>query len=129
MTWQKVELDTKEIEKQIEEQTGVPVLVEEVSESRVEKLKQIFNEAQERKKRGRPAKDKLSSSDPVNSPAHYTDGGIETIDYIEAKNLNYHLGNVVKYVSRAGKKGEILQDLEKAMWYLTREIERLKAQQ
>lgn len=64
-------------------------------------------------------------SDPVNHPDHYKDGGIETIDYIEAKELNYHLGNVVKYVSRAGKKGSKLQDLQKAQWYLTREINRV----
>lgn len=42
--------------------------------------------------------------DLVNHPEHYTDGGIETIDFIEAKELNFHLGNAVKYISRAGKK-------------------------
>ena len=47
-------------------------------------------------------KEKLFS-DIVNSPAHYTYGGIETIDFIEAKQLSYHCGNVIKYVSRAGK--------------------------
>ena len=60
--------------------------------------------------------------DEVNQPAHYTSGGIETIDFIEAKQLGYNLGNVVKYVSRAGKKGSRLQDLQKAQWYLAREI-------
>ena len=64
--------------------------------------------------------------DQVNSPAHYTDGGIQTIDFIEAKGLNFHLGNVVKYISRAGKKGDNLEDLLKAQWYLNREIERLQ---
>lgn len=64
--------------------------------------------------------------DPVHSPAHYTDGGVETIDFIEAKGLGYHLGNVVKYVSRAGKKGDPVQDLRKAHWYLERAIERAK---
>jgi hypothetical protein len=64
--------------------------------------------------------------DQVNSPAHYTDGGIQTIDFIEAKSLNFHLGNVVKYISRAGKKGDNLEDLLKAQWYLNREIERLQ---
>ena len=44
------------------------------------------------------------------------------IDFIEAKDLNYRLGNVVKYVSRAGKKGDPIEDLEKALWYLQREI-------
>lgn len=64
--------------------------------------------------------------DPVNNPAHYTDGGIETIDFIEAKRLGYHLGNVVKYISRASKKGTNtgLEDLRKAQWYLARAIEK-----
>lgn len=62
-------------------------------------------------------------ADPVNHPPHYRTGGIETIDFIEAKDLNYRLGNVVKYVSRAGKKSsDPVQDLEKAAWYLQREI-------
>jgi hypothetical protein len=65
-------------------------------------------------------------ADPVNNPTHYTDGGIETIDYIEAKGLGYHLGNAVKYISRAGKKGtnQGLEDLKKAQWYLARAIEK-----
>lgn len=61
--------------------------------------------------------------DLVNHPAHYKAGGIETIDFIEAKDLNYRLGNVIKYVARAGKKDtDPVQDLEKALWYLQREI-------
>lgn len=63
--------------------------------------------------------------DAVSAPSHYTDGGLETIDFIEAKKLGYNLGNVVKYVSRAGKKGapeKELEDLKKAAWYLAREI-------
>jgi hypothetical protein len=61
--------------------------------------------------------------DMVNSPPHYKSGGIETIDFIEAKNLNYNLGNVVKYITRADLKGNRKQDLKKAMWYLQREID------
>jgi hypothetical protein len=61
-------------------------------------------------------------TDEVNQPKHYTDGGIETIDFIEAKKLGFNLGNAVKYISRAGKKGSRLQDLQKAQWYLAREI-------
>jgi hypothetical protein len=60
--------------------------------------------------------------DNVNHPPHYTSGGIETIDFIEAKDLNYRLGNVVKYVSRAEKKGDPIENLKKARWYLDREI-------
>jgi hypothetical protein len=58
----------------------------------------------------------------VNHPPHYKAGGIETIDFIEAKNLGYNLGNVVKYVSRADLKGNKLEDLQKAKWYLERAI-------
>lgn len=62
------------------------------------------------------------SSDAVHNPAHYKVGGIETIDFIEAKGLNYNLGNVVKYITRADHKGDRRQDLQKAMWYLKREL-------
>ena len=61
-------------------------------------------------------------ADNVNHPAHYKVGGIETIDFIEAKNLNYRLGNVVKYITRADSKGNRKEDLLKAQWYLNREI-------
>jgi hypothetical protein len=60
--------------------------------------------------------------DAVNHPEHYKVGGIETIDFIEAKGLSYNLGNVVKYITRADYKGDKRQDLEKARWYLNREI-------
>lgn len=67
-------------------------------------------------------------ADNINHPSHYTRGGIETISFIEAKGLNYHLGNVVKYVTRAGYKegSDYTDDLEKAAWYLYREIDRAK---
>ena len=70
----------------------------------------------------------METNDPVQHPAHYTDGGIECIDYIEAKGLGYHLGNAVKYISRAGKKdpAKTIEDLEKAVWYIQRKIELLK---
>jgi hypothetical protein len=64
-------------------------------------------------------------ADNVNHPAHYKAGGIETIDFIEAKGLNYHLGNVVKYISRADHKGDRKENLLKAQWYLNREIAKL----
>lgn len=64
------------------------------------------------------------TSDPIN-PDHYKVGGVETIDFIEAKGLNYNLGNVVKYTTRADHKGNRLEDLKKARWYLNREISKL----
>lgn len=63
-----------------------------------------------------------SIHDQVNHPPHYKVGGIETIDFIEAKGLGYYLGNVVKYITRADHKGNKLEDLEKAKWYLERAI-------
>jgi hypothetical protein len=62
--------------------------------------------------------------DMVNSPKHYTAGGIETYDFIAAKGLSYELGNVVKYITRADHKGNRLQDLKKAQWYLNAAISR-----
>jgi hypothetical protein len=57
-------------------------------------------------------------NDIVNKPLHYTTGGVETLDFIEAKDLNYRLGNVVKYVVRAGKKHtDPVEDLKKARFY------------
>jgi hypothetical protein len=66
--------------------------------------------------------------DMVNHPAHYKAGGIETIDFIEAKKLNYHLGNVVKYIARADLKDDRLENLQKAKWYLQREIARMQTE-
>lgn len=65
--------------------------------------------------------------DNVNHPSHYTNGNIEVIDFIEDKNLPYHLGNAVKYISRAGQKDpeKTAEDLQKAVWYLNRYIELL----
>jgi hypothetical protein len=66
--------------------------------------------------------------DMVNRPPHYTVNGIEVIDVIENYKLNYKLGNVVKYILRADLKGNRLQDLKKALWYLKREIEQSEKQ-
>ena len=65
-----------------------------------------------------------SVNDPINHPAHYTTGKIEVIDYIEDQKLPYHLGNAVKYISRAGKKDKdkTVEDLKKAVWYIERYI-------
>lgn len=66
--------------------------------------------------------------DNVNHPSHYTDGKIEVIEFIEDKNLNYHKGNAIKYICRAGKKDpqKEIEDLQKAIWYINREIRNLK---
>ena len=66
--------------------------------------------------------------DNVNHPSHYTSGQIEVIDFIEDQHLGFHLGNAVKYISRAGRKDadKTVEDLRKAAWYLNRQIERLE---
>lgn len=61
-------------------------------------------------------------ADAVNHPPHYQSGGLEAIDVIEAFDLGFCLGNTVKYVLRAGRKGDATEDLKKARWYLDREI-------
>lgn len=67
-------------------------------------------------------------NDPVNFPIHYTTGKIEVINFIDDKQLTYCLGNAVKYITRAGKKdpNKTIEDLQKAIWYINHEIERLK---
>lgn len=73
-------------------------------------------------------------SDNVNNPAHYTSGGIETIDYMEAKSSDEefcgHLRlTAIKYLSRAGLKANEIEDYEKAAWYLNRLIKKKKKMQ
>lgn len=62
-------------------------------------------------------------NDPVNHPSHYqSKTGLESINVIEAFELNFHLGNTVKYILRHSKKENALEDLKKAQWYLNRQI-------
>lgn len=67
----------------------------------------------------------------VDHPQHYggKDNPYEAIKVIEAWGLGFCLGNTLKYISRAGKKGSVVEDLEKARWYLDRAISRLKGAQ
>jgi hypothetical protein len=72
-------------------------------------------------------------ADKVNEPTHYKGKGYEVIDIIEFFDLNFHRGNILKYVLRAGKKQEAgyddlekeMEDLQKAAWYLAREMKRI----
>lgn len=86
----------------------VQTIGEEVMQTIAEKITQTFAE---------PKKE-----DVINHPSHYTRGKIEVIDFIEDQQLPYHLGNVIKYIARAGYKGDKLEDLKKARWYLDRYI-------
>ena len=60
----------------------------------------------------------------VNHPDHYQGKKMEVIDIIEDYELGFHLGNAIKYILRADKKGNTKQDLKKAIWYIQREIDR-----
>jgi hypothetical protein len=65
----------------------------------------------------------------VNNPEHYggADNPYEAIKVIDAWNLNFNLGNTVKYIARCGKKDDEIQELEKAAWYLNNEIKKRKS--
>lgn len=90
-----------------------------------------------------PATLAATADDAVYHPAHYKSGGMEAIDVIEAFKLGFNLGNTVKYVLRAGKKGawsagvrmevsrreKAIEDLKKARFYLDRHITNLEAQE
>lgn len=122
--------------RKVSKKLGRPRKVTEASEN-LKKLVDEYKQAKAAKKEDWKTIDLSSSNvsalkgvnhdvpvkvDPVNHPAHYKVGGIETIDFIEAKKLGYNLGNVVKYITRSDHKGNRLQDLRKAQWYLEREI-------
>lgn len=93
----------KEVTVELEQTIG-----EEVMQTIAEKITQTFAESKK--------------EDVINHPSHYTRGKIEVIDFIEDQQLPYHLGNVIKYIARAGYKGDKLEDLKKAKWYLDRYI-------
>lgn len=71
-----------------------------------------------------PLKGDGYKQEAVNHPQHYQGNGIEVIDIIEAFDLNFSLGNSIKYILRADKKGNKKQDLEKAIWYLNNELKK-----
>jgi len=68
------------------------------------------------------------SSDPVNHPAHYTQG-IECIEYIESHGMSFSEGNIIKYVTRCRLKGTPLEDLRKARWHIDRLIAQVEKKQ
>lgn len=63
--------------------------------------------------------------DMVNHPSHYTHGKYEVIDVIEDWKLNFCLGNAIKYIARCEYKGRKKEDIEKSIWYLRRELEKI----
>jgi hypothetical protein len=67
------------------------------------------------------------ANEAVHKPKHYTHGKYEVIDVIEDWDLNFRLANAVKYIARHKHKGKPLEDLEKALWYLQREVDTWKS--
>lgn len=103
----------------------VPVTVPRPEPDHSEEVQAYIADAQVRRQISEIGKD----NDPVNHPSHYSNaGGHEPIKVIEAWDLGFHLGNTVKYISRAGKKdpNKRIEDLKKAAWYLARHIENLE---
>jgi len=68
----------------------------------------------------------ITEREMVNHPDHYQGNKMEVIDIIEDYSLGFSLGNAIKYILRADKKGNKKQDLQKAMWYLERELSKFK---
>lgn len=63
----------------------------------------------------------------IDKPSHYTVGKIEVIDFVEDQQLDFHLGNAIKYICRAGRKSKEteIEDLQKAQWYIARRLLKL----
>jgi len=118
---------TYKMRKEAAPKTTTPTAVDTVTQITPERMKELVHQHTRPKHRMQSAtpRDIVSThhTDMVNHPPHYKAGGIETIDFIEAKELGYNLGNVVKYITRADHKGNKLEDLKKAQWYLNRAIE------
>lgn len=72
--------------------------------------------------------DKAKQEEKVNHPKHYNTGKYEAIDIIEGMDWGkgFNCGNALKYILRHEHKGKDIEDLEKAIWYLKREVERIK---
>ncbi len=81
-----------------------------------------------RRDRGVTMQENIKEKEAVNNPDHYggKDNVYEAIKVIEAWSLGFNLGNTIKYISRAGKKDALVQELKKARWYLDREISNIE---
>lgn len=95
------------------------------SAKRIRSVPRVAGKSQKKK----PLTVTALAPDHVNHPPHYNQGRIEVIEFIEDQNLGFHLGNSVKYICRAGKKPgtDEVVDLEKAIWYLRRRLELVRA--
>jgi len=104
--------------------------IHEVNQTEIERRKQVLQE--EIKALGddpygaRKVMKEIQEREMVNHPDHYQGNKMEVIDIIEDYSLGFSLGNAVKYILRADKKGNKKQDLEKAIWYINRELSKFK---
>ncbi len=89
-------------------------------------MAKIINKIENHEKLSEIVAQALGENATINHPSHYSYGKIEVIDVIEDWDLNFCLGNVIKYVGRSGHKKSKIEDLKKAEWYLKREIETLE---
>jgi hypothetical protein len=135
LTQQYVHQVVYKMKKEAASKTAMPMAVDTVTHITPERIAELVLQHTKGRDRRHPITGKrlmqgadivaTHHTDMVNHPPHYKAGGIETIDFIEAKELGYNLGNVVKYITRADHKGNKLEDLKKAQWYLNRAIERV----
>lgn len=118
----------EELDVDLSSKYHIPTYDEEININ-VEPLKNMADSGEEIIKKVAKAMSKgmTREASSVDHPNHYNKGKFEVIEVIEDWDLNFHLGNTIKYIARAKHKGRELEDLEKAMWYLNREIERVKA--
>ncbi len=106
--------------------TAVNDHMKQLEDEMVPEIKQLKQRAvSDKKQNGKAAPE----PDYVNHPPHYTNGGIEVIDFIVAWNMSFSEGNVIKYVTRHKYKGTALQDLKKARFYLDKLIEQREVQE
>jgi len=92
------------------------------------KLDNFLTKAKKHHENRKADNENKKEKDMVNHPLHYTKGKIEVVDFIEDQNTTYFIGNVIKYCCRYRYKGNPVQDLKKARFYLDREIKRLETQ-
>lgn len=101
----------------------VRLMPNEAVTTKFKTVSDIFKEAVESISKNQHKEEIMKAMyDDVNKPYHYTQG-IECIDYIESHKLGFHLGNAVKYITRAELKGDTKKDIKKAIWYLNRYLE------
>lgn len=94
-----------------------------------EKTKQIdCDSGMDVDKEFRKGLEELARWEAVDHPSHYNQGKIEAIDYIQAWNMDFVEGSVIKYITRYKFKGKPLEDLKKAKWYIERLIQNLEAE-